>query len=148
MFTLMSRLLFGSNPKKKIYTGYHKKSINEGTIPDPLLSLAVETPQYGFLNIKFLFDSGADVTILPLNPYGPLFNFDKKAVQPIEVHGISRMIHAYPTRLNFKIDGKIYPMRCYFAETKTIPILGRLDWWYYFSFTLDNKQGVITMIEN
>jgi len=47
---------------------YEKKYIEEGFLIDPRVNVEIKTNR-GFLVVKFLLDSGADVTTLPINPY-------------------------------------------------------------------------------
>lgn len=119
---------------------YEKKIIEEGEISDPRVSLRLETP-YGQQNIKFLVDSGADVTTLPIEPYGRLFNFKVDPDVSIIIGGIEgRGIRAYPYRLTVNLGSERIFLRSYFVESLVDPLLGRLDFWNLFSINFDNQK--------
>ena len=127
------------------YTSYKfpyltKKLDQNLQIFDPKITVPVLTPQFGFLDIVFLVDSGADMTLLPLNPYGKLFQFDHTQETPIQVTGIGRSIKAYHSTIKIKIGRQTHSIRMIFAETTTIPLLGRLDFWDKFSIEFNNHH--------
>lgn len=119
---------------------YEKKLIDEGEIIDPRIILEVKT-SLGFLSIKFLVDSGADVTTLPLVPYAEIFNFRKKPQEKVKIGGIEgKGVNAYPFSLLVRLANYEFALRSYFLESKTNPLLGRLDCWNVFSIYFDNKN--------
>ena len=119
---------------------YRLKRIEEGIISDPRVDLSIETPE-GFLSILFLFDSGADVTTLPLNRYAKILNFTPDPSRKITIGGVEGTgINAYPSSALFKLGQKVFPMRFYFIESSVDPLLGRLDFWNKFSINFDNKK--------
>lgn len=116
---------------------YEKKRIEEGDLLDPRVILEVMT-KMGFLKIKFLVDSGADVTTLPIEPYAELFDFKKTA--KVKIGGIEGSgVTAYPHSLTVGLDIKKFRMRCYLIESRVDPLLGRLDFWNIYSINFDNK---------
>jgi|SRR3989344_6762760 len=119
---------------------YEKKRIDEGILVDPRITLELQT-RIGFLSIKFLLDSGADVTTLPLDPYAQLFSFIPKKKQAIRIGGVEgRGVKAYPFQLTARIQKQMFQLRCYFIESRVDPLLGRLDVWDKFSITFDNRN--------
>lgn len=119
---------------------YERKLIDEGEIIDPRITLEVKT-SLGFLAIKFLVDSGADVTTLPLIPYGEIFNFQKKPKEKVKIGGIEgKGVNAYPFSLLIRLANYKFHLRSYFIESKIDPLLGRLDFWDLFSICFDNKS--------
>lgn len=118
---------------------YEKKRIEEGELVDPRVVLEIKT-KIGFLKVKFLVDSGADVTTLPIDPYSELFEFKKTRGGKITIGGIEGGgVAAHPWDLHIGLGKKVYRMRCYLVESKVDPLLGRLDFWNLFSINFDNK---------
>lgn len=119
---------------------YETKQIDEGELADPRVTLDVKTKE-GFLSIKFLVDSGADVTTLPIDPYGALFDFRRDSGKRVMIGGIEgKGVAAYPHRLAVRVRQHAFPLRCCFIASSTIPLLGRLDMWTLFSITFDNRR--------
>lgn len=119
---------------------YETKRIEEEELVEPLITLEIKTKK-GFLTVKFLIDSGADVTTLPLHPYAPLFGFrpnprEKTMIGGVEGSGIA----AYPFLLTIRIGKETIPVRSFFIESSVDPLLGRLDVWNRFSITFDNER--------
>lgn len=123
-----------------IYFPYEKKVIDEGEIVDPRINLQLQT-KIGFLTIKFLVDSGADVTTLPFDPYAELFNFKINPKEKVTIGRVEgRGVYGYPFTLKIRLQKLEFPLRCYFLESKIDPLLGRLDFWTLFSINFDNKK--------
>ena len=119
---------------------YQKKTIEEGAIADPKVALNLKTI-VGFMPITFLVDSGADVTTLPLHSHAGFFGFQKNPRERIILGGVEgRGIGGYPYKLLVKLGREEFPLRCYFIESNTDPLLGRLDFWDKFSITFDNRS--------
>jgi hypothetical protein len=119
---------------------YETKIIEEGKLVDPRVTLEILTKK-GFLAIKFLVDSGADVTSLPLYPYSQLFEFRKDPKQKVMISGVEgKGIAAYPFKLKMRLGEDVFSVRSYFIESFIDPLLGRLDLWNLFSITFDNKN--------
>ena len=120
---------------------YQKKLIDEGEIVDPRIIINVKTIK-GFLAIKFLVDSGADVTTLPLNPYAELFKFRIKPKEKVTIGGIEGQgVAAYPFTIQVLLNSQLFPLRCYFIRSKIDPLLGRLDFWNRYSINFNNKAS-------
>lgn len=120
---------------------YESKYIDEGIIPNPRVSFKVYLPT-GFVWIRFLVDSGADVTTLPFNPYGEFVRAKKNPKDKITIGGIEgKGVAGYPFALNAQLGDYKFPLRCYFIESSIEPLLGRLDFWTLFSINFDNDQS-------
>jgi len=125
---------------------YEHKIIDEDKIIDPRIILEVKT-NFGFLKIKFLIDSGADVTTIPLHPYAELFNFKRKSKDKVIIGGIEgRGIAGFPYSMIARLQDKQFKLRCYFIDSKIDPLLGRLDFWHLYSICFDN-QALKTIIQ-
>lgn len=121
---------------------YERRRIAEGDLIDPRVTLQIKT-KMGYLSIKFLVDSGADVTTLPIDPYAELFNFKKNPTEKVTIGGIEgKGVDAYPFLLNVRIEETKFRLRCYFLESKIDPLLGRLDFWDLYSITFDNQKDL------
>ena len=119
---------------------YESKYINEGIIPNPRVSLKVYLTS-GFIWIRFLVDSGADVTTLPINPYAEFVHFKKNPKDKITIGGIEGIgVTGYPFSLNAQLCGYKFLLRCYFIESQIEPLLGRLDFWRLFSISFNNER--------
>lgn len=119
---------------------YQTKIIDEGELIDPRVNLEIMTAA-GSLTIKFLVDSGADVTTLPYFPYAPLFNFKKSQKDRITIGGIEgRGVAGYPYTLRTKLKQNQFRLRCYLIDSSTEPLLGRLDFWQLFSIHFNNLR--------
>lgn len=123
---------------------YLFKKIDSQVIADPTIPLEVETP-LGYRKIYFLVDSGADATTLPLKKYKDLFGLDTRKMPKTKIGGIEGQgVNAYIKILKFRAGASVFEARCYFIESRTLPLLGRLDIWDKFSIVFDNmKQEVI-----
>ena len=121
---------------------YEQKSIKEGLLVDPRITLEIETKR-GFLAVKFLIDSGADVTTLPIIPYAELFYFRKDPKTRVTIGGVEgKGVGAYPFKLQMKLKSNVFTLRSYFIESFIDPLLGRLDFWNLYSIHFDNQKGV------
>src|SRR3989344_5531752 len=119
---------------------YEKKRIEEGELVDPRVILEIKT-RIGFLKVKFLLDSGADVTTLPINPYLELFDFRINKKDKVKIGGVEgRGVNAYPLGLECKINQINFKLRCYLIQSNIDPLLGRLDFWSIFSINFDNLK--------
>ena len=119
---------------------YQYKSASEQILPHPLITLPVQTEQYGQLQINFLVDSGADVTILPLKPYASLFGF-QPGNQFVQIKGIGRTLKGYPYHLHLRLFNHWHHIACYLVNTSTLPLLGRQDVWQLASIKFNNLTG-------
>ena len=122
----------------KMRFAYQYKSFSSLILPQPLVNLQVQTPRFGDLQITFLLDSGADVTILPLKPYASLFDF-QPGDQAVSIKGIGRSIKGYPYQLKLKLFNRWQTVDCYLVNTSTLPLLGRQDIWRLTNVMFDNQ---------
>lgn len=119
---------------------YRIKRIEEGILVDPRVELFLKTKK-GFTLVKFLLDSGADVTTLSYDPYAKLFNFQKEKAQRITIGGVEgKGVGAYPHTITARLGKIEFSLRIFFIESFVDPLLGRLDFWDKFSITFDNKN--------
>lgn len=125
---------------------YETKRIGEGLLVDPRVTLPVETPQ-GMIRIKFLVDSGADVTTLPLRPYAKLFAVSRDSKARVTIGGVEgRGVAGYPHLVTLWIGQRRLSVRTYFIESLIDPLLGRLDLWRFFSIQFDNRKNRTTFL--
>ena len=119
---------------------YESKYIDEGIIPNPRIALKVYLPT-GFVWIRFLVDSGADVTTLPFYPYAEFVHLKKSPKDKITIGGIEgKGVAGYPFSLNAELSSHKFILRCYFIESPIEPLLGRLDFWRLFSIYFNNEK--------
>lgn len=119
---------------------YENKRITEGILVDPRVTIPVETTR-GIIRIKFLVDSGADVTTFPIRPYASLFGVSRDPKTRVTIGGVEgRGVSAYPHTVAFWMGKRKLSARTYFIESLIDPLLGRLDVWNLFSIHFDNKK--------
>jgi len=124
---------------------YQYKNINGEKIPDPLITLKLET-KHGLLQFKFLLDSGADVTTLPLDPFAKLLGITPDQSKKTVIAGVEGGgIDAYPASIFLSIGKEQISIACFLINSKTIPLLGRKDLWDKYSIFFDNKQKQIVL---
>lgn len=124
----------------KFFFPYQYKIINNERLADPFVNLSVYT-QLGVRKIGFLVDSGSDTVVLPLFPYQSWFNFKPKASEKKTLGGVEgRGVTAYPSKITLQIGEENIITRCYFIQSNTMPLLGRLDIWDKFNWFFDNKR--------
>lgn len=124
---------------------YRHKRIDEGVIPDPTVKIDILTKD-GWRTTRFLIDSGADTTCLPLTTYAELLGFKPDSKKKIKVGGVEgRGVTAYPGEIKIKIGEKEISLRCYFLRSRTMPLLGRLDFWDKFNILFNNKKKEIVL---
>ena len=123
---------------------YHYKKTVFGNLPDPLVDLEVKTPR-GWQKLRFLVDSGADVTTLPLF-LAQMWGIRIDRSQEVAMDGVGEeAIAAYPGRLTVRLGDQELTLRCYFVASETIPLLGRLDLWSRFDLIFDNRRQMIVL---
>lgn len=128
---------------------YEYKQIEEGILPNPRITIELKG-ENGFFPVKFLVDTGADVTTLPLGVFSPFFHFKINIKDRITISGVEgKGIYAYPSPLTMRLKNNIFTVRSYFIESSIEPLLGRLDFWNLFSLTFDNhtKKTIIFPID-
>lgn len=126
---------------------YQYKVIDFGKIPDPLIKVDLKT-NFGYLTFKFLVDSGADVTTLPFDPFGKVLDFTPNMNNLTIIEGVEgEGIRAYWGEIEVKINNKKIKLGCFFIKNKTLPLLGRLDFWDKYNITFDNRKQEIVFEE-
>ena len=123
---------------------YQYKHIEYGKIINPLILLPVKS-EWGWQNLWFIVDSGADTTMLPLSlakKFGFSCNPDKK----IKLFGIGEQaVFASPGEIICQINGDEIKTRSYFTHSDNSSLLlGRLDIFDKFSIMFDaEKQQIV-----
>lgn len=118
---------------------YRYKVIDFGKIVDPLVDFEVETSR-GWQEVRFLIDSGADSTTLPLSLAGRWgIKIDRS--QRTKIGGVEgKGVYGYPSKIKIRVGKEEFEARCYFIESETIPLLGRTDIFDKFSIIFDNRN--------
>lgn len=114
----------------------------------PLINLPVWS-KFGWQNMWFLLDSGADITLLTTSiadTFGLVY--DKKKL--IRLFGIGEhSINAYPGSIKLKHRDKELSVRTYFSTVKeSTLLLGRLDVFNKFdiTFSISKKQIIFSAV--
>lgn len=122
-----------------MYFPYKTKTTEDGIIPLPIANLPVKT-KFGVYLVRFLVDSGADTTTLPIS-IASLFTFKQDQSKKSWVSGVEgRKVAAYSSQIEIGFGKKFYTIRCHFIDSKVTPLLGRLDIWDKFNWFFDNKR--------
>lgn len=124
-----------------------KPTSNFGNIPTLKLKLQVESPE-GFVPLLFLFDTGADVTSLPVSAAKKLgINLAKSPKGPMSGYEGGK-IKVYLSQIRIKFNNKIVAIPCVFNPKENVPILlGRAGILSRFNIFLDGKNKQITFEE-
>jgi|SRR3989338_1999759 len=123
---------------------YQYKHIEFGKVFNPYIPVPIKA-RWGWQNLWFLVDSGADTTMLTLslaNQLGLEINKNKKT----KLFGIGeKSVIAYPGKIELKIGNFVIDTRCYFIDTEdSTLLLGRLDIFDKFNVYFDStNQKVI-----
>jgi len=123
---------------------YQYKKIEYGKVFNPYISIPVNA-RWGWQNLWFLVDSGADTTMLTLslaNQLGLEINKNKKT----KLFGIGEnYVPAYPGKINLKLGNFVIDARCYFIDAEdSVLLLGRMDIFEKFNIYFDStNQKVI-----
>ena len=115
-----------------------------GVILTPLLTLPVFT-KFGYQSYQFLFDTGADFTMLPCYMAEDI-GVNLKTLPQTCSYGIeNRGIGVYIGKIKVKFATKALNIRCLFSEKDTTPfLLGRIDIFTHFNINFDNKHRKVT----
>lgn len=101
-----------------------------------------------FLPFSFLFDTGADISSLPVSAAGKLdIDLSKCVKEPMTGYeGTSVLV--YRSQINIKFNKKILTIPCVFTPIEHVPILlGRAGILDKFTLTLDGKKKEIRFEE-
>ena len=97
---------------------------------------------HGVYPVRFLFDSGADCTMLQKS-HGELLGLDFKHSPALIVRGIEgRGVRAYKGTVTLRIAKRVLPpIPCLYADSDETPLLlGREGFFDLFNITLDNRR--------
>jgi len=122
---------------------YQYKQIEFGKVFNPYIPVSVRA-RWGWQNLWFLVDSGADTTMLTLslaNQLGLKINKNKRS----RLFGIGeKSVCAYPGKIDLKFKNVIISARCYFIDTEdSTLLLGRLDIFDKFNIFFDSTNQKI-----
>lgn len=111
-----------------------------GIIPTPLLTISVLT-KMGYQGYQFLFDTGADFTMLPRYMAEDI-GINLNTLPQVRSYGIEgRGIKVYIGNIKIKFAAEKLNIRCLFSEKDTTPfLLGRIDVFANFNIAFDNKH--------
>lgn len=117
-----------------------------GIIPTPLLDVSVLT-NAGYQLYQFLFDTGADFTMLP-RYMAEDTGLNLKTLPQIRSMGIEgKGIIVYVGNIRIKVGTEELTILCLFSEKDTTPfLLGRMDIFLHFSINFDNKHKRVIFI--
>lgn len=111
-----------------------------GVIPTPLLTIFVLT-KFGYQSYQFLFDTGADFTMLPRYMAEDI-GVNLQTLPQTRSYGIGdKGIKVYMSNIKIKIATEELKIRCLFSEKDTTPfLLGRMDVFSRFNISFDNRR--------
>lgn len=117
-----------------------------GTIPTPLLTIFVLT-KFGYQSYQFLFDTGADFTMLPRYMAEDI-GINLKTLPQTRSYGIeNKGIRVYIGNIKIKLGTEKLKIRCLFSEKDTTPfLLGRIDIFLHFNINFDNKRKKVSFM--
>jgi len=123
---------------------YQYKQIEFGKVFNPYIPVPVKA-RWGWQNLWFLVDSGADTTMLTLSLANQLgLNIDKN--KKSKLFGIGeKSVTAYPGKIELKFGDSFVIVRCYFIDSEdSTLLLGRLDVFDKFNiFFYSTNQKVV-----
>lgn len=122
---------------------YQYKRIDFGRIFNPLILLPVKA-SWGWQNVWFLVDSGADTVVIPIDLAGKLGLSMNSSIKT-KLYGIGKQaIYASPGEITLNIGSKEIVARSYFVHSKdSVLLLGRLDIFEKFSIVFDKTKQVV-----
>lgn len=123
---------------------YQYKHIEFGKVFNPYIPVPVKA-RWGWQNLWFLVDSGADTTMLTLSLANQLgLNIEKS--KRSQLFGIGeKSVPAYPGKIDLKFGNSIISTRCYFIDTEDATLLlGRLDIFDKFNVYFDSTNQKVT----
>lgn len=124
---------------------YQYKKIDFGRIFNPLVLLPVKA-SWGWQNLWFLVDSGADTVMLPVAIARKLRLSYNPAIKT-KLYGIGKqVVFASPGEVILNISNREITARSYFVYSQSsFLLLGRLDIFEKFSVTFDRKKQAIIL---
>ncbi len=124
-----------------------KPTLRFGTIPTIKLQFQAESPQ-GFVPLLFLFDTGADVTSLPVSAARKLgIILDESSKEPMSGYEGSE-IRVHLSKIRIKFNEKVFAIPCVFNPNENVPILlGRAGILTRFNIFLYGKKKQVIFEE-
>ena len=122
-----------------------RKKTNIGYVINPMIEANIKTI-YGYIPFKFMLDSGADCSKLPIS-LSEIIGINLKKCKKESFYGISgKKISVYLSKIDIQIDKFKFPIRCIFTNDDHTPlILGRMDFFNRFNIMFDNKNKKIKL---
>lgn len=132
---------------KLIYPYGAKTSASFGTMPTTKLLLKVDSP-HGPLPFIFLFDTGADVSSLPISAAAKLgIDIDSCPQEPMSGYE-GTTISVFRSDIKIHFGKKVFAIPCVFHSNEDVPILlGRAGILDRFTIILDGKKKQIIFDE-
>jgi hypothetical protein len=115
---------------------------NLGVLYYPMITAGVKRKSGNLAWFNFLFDSGADVTMMRAAD-GEFLGVDVKAGKKMEFGTAGEStVSAYLHETMFRFGKYDVPVRVAFAENDTLrmPLLGRLDICDFFNMSLNGRE--------
>lgn len=122
---------------------YQYKKIDFGRIFNPLVLLPAKA-SWGWQNLWFLVDSGADTCIVPMTLARNLGMSVNSSIKT-KLYGIGKQaVFASPGEMILKIGNNEIRTRSYFVHSKdSLLLLGRLDIFEKFSIIFNKTKQVV-----
>ena len=122
---------------------YRYKESLFGRIPDPYITVPVFT-WYGWRNLDFLVDSGADVSMVPKS-IADLVGLDLKKARKHRTYGVEgKGLLVYEGSLAIKIGTHQLKIPCLFSSQEKTPfLLGRAGLFNHFTIVFENQSKQI-----
>ena len=124
-----------------------EKRTRFGLLPDPKITIHVRTTS-GYLPYRFLLDTGADVSMVPLSMAEDL-GIDLARCPADQCSGIEgRPLRVYHASIAVRIGHVELSLPCLISETDTTPfLLGRAGLFARFTITFDTRRKRIVLTE-
>lgn len=123
-----------------------EKKTTLGNIPDVEIPLLVKT-RYGYQQMDFLLDTGADFTMLPAH-LSKWLGINLNNLPKDRSYGIEggKGVAVWAGKIRVKICQYELDIRCLFSDNDACPyILGRADIFSHFNIFFNNATGKIAL---
>ncbi len=121
----------------------NKKALGFGNIPTIKLKLKIERPG-GFIDLLFLFDTGADVTSLPKSLAKKLGIDLQTCPQETMIGYTGEATRVFLSKISLRLGKGIFSIPCVFSSHEDVPIiLGRAGILTRFNIFLNGKDKEI-----
>lgn len=125
-----------------------KESANYGQIDDLVLNIFIQTPS-GFTETKFIFDTGADVSMLPKSWLNVL-HLDQTKLKCHFMTGASEeVMKVYCGIIKIKLEenSELFEIPVTFSKSDTAPhILGKAGILNRFTVTLNHQTRMVSFV--